>query len=172
MNPDIQAITGRRSIRKYTGQPVTDEHIARCWKRPCPPRPPWPQTRGVFSCCATARPSPRVADVLPHGQMLRDAAVGFVVCGDPAKAHRQELSYLLQDCSAAVENLLLAAHALGLGGVWLGVHPNEERIDGIRARFGVPRTILPIAAISIGHPAERPAARTRYQDSSVHIERW
>ncbi len=172
MNPDIQAITGRRSIRKYTGQPVTDEHIRAMLEAAMSAPSAMATDPWRFLVLRDRASLAALADVLPHGQMLRDAAVGFVVCGDPAKAHRQELSYLLQDCSAAVENLLLAAHALGLGGVWLGVHPNEERIDGIRARFGVPRTILPIAAISIGHPAERPAARTRYQDSSVHIERW
>ncbi len=113
-----------------------------------------------------------LADILPHGKMLSGAALGIVVCGEIAAAHRQELSYLLQDCIAATENLLLAAHLLGLGAVWLGVHPNEDRIAGIRQRFGIPEGILPITAVSIGHPAEHPEPRTRYNPTHIHTERW
>lgn len=172
MNPMIQPIIGRRSIRKYTDQSVTDAEV-RALLEAAMSAPsamatdPW-RFLVLRDCASRAA----LAELLPYGKMLNDAAVGFVVCGDLAKAHHQDLSYLLQDCSAAVENLLLAAHALGLGGVWLGVHPNEDRIAGIRARFGVPATILPIAAISLGHPAEQPAARTRYTDAYVHVEQW
>lgn len=113
-----------------------------------------------------------LAEVLPHGKMLNDAALCIVVCGEQACAHRQELSYLLQDCVAATENLLLAANMLGLGAVWLGVHPNEDRVSGIRQYFGIPEAILPIAAISIGYPAEQPEARTRFNAAVVHTEQW
>jgi nitroreductase len=74
--------------------------------------------------------------------------------------------------AAAVENLLLAASLMGLGAVWLGVQPNADRGDGIRARFGVPPEILPIAAIAVGHPAEAPAPRSRFRAGAVHLGRW
>jgi nitroreductase len=75
--------------------------------------------------------------------MLASAPLGFVVCGDLSRANGQAESYLLQDCSACTENLLLALSMLGLGGVWLGVHPREDRIAHLRALFGLPGTHRP-----------------------------
>lgn len=172
MNVKILPILGRRSVRNFTQEPISDTDVhamleAAMAAPSAMAADPW---RFIILRSRTALAS--LAEILPHGKMLNEAALGIVVCGESACAHRQELSYLLQDCSAAVENLLLAAHLLGLGAVWLGVHPNEERVSGIRACFGVPQGILPIAAIALGHPAERPAPRTRYKAAAVHTERW
>ena len=79
---------------------------------------------------------------------------------------------MLQDCAAATENILIAAHTLGLGGVWLGVHPNEDRISGIRKLFKLPEEIIPVNVISIGYPAETKEPRTRYNAEYVHCNRW
>lgn len=114
----------------------------------------------------------RLADVLPHGQMLRGAAVGLVVCGDLDRAHDNQESYLLQDCSAAIQNALLSADMLGLGAVWLGVHPRPERMSGLREIFSLPESIVPISVISLGWPDEEKEARTRYRDDAVHSETW
>ena len=108
-----------------------------------------------------------VSALLKNGGFLADAPMGFVVCGDLTKAHGGELSYLLQDCSAATENLLLAAHALSLGGCWLGVHPRADRVDGIRRLFGLPEKIVPVAAVAVGWPAEEFKARTRFRNDAV-----
>ena len=113
-----------------------------------------------------------VAAGLPNGKMLTDAAVGIVVCGDLQKAHGGELSYLLQDCSAAVQNVLVAASALGLGACWLGVHPREDRIAHIRTLLKLPEQALPVAALAVGWPAEHPEPRTRYIETFVHQEQW
>ena len=114
----------------------------------------------------------RLATGLPNGQMLADAALGIVVCGDLQRAHDRQLSYLLQDCSAAVENLLLAAHALGLGACWLGVHPREDRVAHVRSQLAIPNVVIPVAVVSLGWPAESPAPRTRYRAEAVHRETW
>jgi len=172
MNTKILPILSRRSIRKYTTQPVSDEAVHALLEAAMAAPSAMATDPWRFLVVRDRAALAALAEVLPHGKMLTEAALGIVVCGEPACAHRQELSYLLQDCSAAVENLLLAAHLLGLGAVWLGVHPNEDRVSGIRARFGVPQDILPLAAIAIGHPAEHPAPRTRFKTASVHVERW
>ena len=114
----------------------------------------------------------RIAAGLPNGKMLAEAALGIVVCGDLNRAHDRQLSYLLQDCSAAIENLLLAASTLGLGACWLGVHPRPERVAHIRSLLNVPEHVVPVSVISIGWPAETPAARTRYRADAVHSETW
>jgi nitroreductase len=78
----------------------------------------------------------RIADTLPYGRMVGSAALGIVVCGDLEAAHDKQLSYLLQDCSAAIENMLLCAHVLGLGACWLGVHLREQRVKSLHEILG------------------------------------
>jgi nitroreductase len=114
----------------------------------------------------------RLAELLPRGQMIAKARRGIVVCGDQQKAHRSQRSYLLQDCSAATENLLLAASMLGLGACWLGIHPDPMRVGGVRRLFGIPATVTPVAGVAIGHPAQCPPARTRFRNEAVHSEIW
>ena len=113
-----------------------------------------------------------IVEKLPYGKMLLEAPVGIVVCGDLKAAHDGQLSYMLQDCSAAIENLLLAAHSLGLGACWLGVHPREERINHIKAVLALPESVIPIAVIALGHPGEKKEPRTRYKTENVKFEKW
>ena len=100
--------------------------------------------------------------------MLLEAPLCIAVCGDKTISTR----YWVQDCSAATENLLLAAVAVGLGAVWLGVYPREERVRAIRKVLNIPETIVPLNLISIGHPAEEKEPRTQYDELRVHREHW
>jgi len=95
-----------------------------------------------------------------------------LVCGDPERAPGGLEPNLVQDGSAAVENILLAATALGLGSCWLGVYPHQDRIDGLRTQLQLPPRIVPVAGIALGWPAVVPEARTRYRPERVHWERW
>jgi nitroreductase len=114
----------------------------------------------------------RVARGLSHGKFLAAAGAGIVVCGDQSAAHDGQESYMLQDCSAAIENLLLAAHLLGLGACWLGVHPRTARIEHLRKVLSIPDPITPVAALAVGYPAAQKPARSRYQAGYVHREGW
>ncbi len=168
----LQDLLSRRSIRKYTDAPVTTKQLTNALQvamaAPSAMRcDPW-----RFIVLTERADLDALADLLPYGKMLYEAPAAFIVCGDQTVAHRGELSYLLQDVSAAIENLLLALHAQGLGAVWLGIHPNEDRLQGVTERFGIPAGVLPISAIAVGHPAEHPEARTRYDATKVHFGRW
>ncbi len=79
---------------------------------------------------------------------------------------------MLQDCSAAIENLLLAVHMLGLGAVWLGVHPREERMKYMKKLFSLPKNIIPISCIAVGYPDEKKESRTRFNKDYVHYDKW
>jgi nitroreductase len=114
----------------------------------------------------------RMADGLPNGKFLTSAALGIVVCGNIERAHAGELSYMLQDCSAAMQNLLMAAEGLGFGACWLGVHPREDRIAMLRNLLGLPEKIIPIGVAAVGVPAVKMEARTRFKESAVHWEKW
>jgi nitroreductase len=172
MNPKLNLIFSRRSVRSYTERPVEQQTVrdlleaAMAAPSACC-KDPW-----EFIVVRSAETRSAIADALPNGKMLGRAPVGIVVCGDLERAHSGELSYMLQDCAAAIENLLLAAQALGLGACWLGVHPRTERVEHIRKIFSLPETIVPISAIALGWPADSPAPRTRYNDALVHNDVW
>lgn len=172
MNPDLAFIFNRRSVRQYTDRDVSPAMVrdlleAAMAAPSAVARDPW-----EFIVIRKRDMLAKVAQALPNGKMLGDAAVGIIVCGDMECAHGGELSFMLQDCSAAIENLLLAAQALGLGACWLGVHPRQDRIDHIRSVFQLPEAIVPVSAIAIGWPAQKPEPRTRYDEASVHCDAW
>jgi len=172
MNPKLSFLFARRSVRRYQDRPIPDGLVrdlleaAMAAPSACA-RDPWRLV--VVRDQATLA---RIASGLPNGSMLADAGVGMVVCGELSAAHDGQLSYMLQDCSAAIQNVLLACTALGLGACWLGVHPREDRVAHLRAVLGIPENVTPVAVISIGWPAAEIPARTRYNADKVHQERW
>ncbi len=164
----IHTILSRRSIRSYTPQPVSKQHIqtlleAAMAAPSASNLKPW-----HFVVVVDRQMLNNLAELHPFGKMLFEAPLCIAVCGDPAISER----YWVQDCSAATENLLLAAVALGLGAVWLGAYPKEERITAIRTVLGIPDAIVPLNLISIGHPAEKKEPRTQYDEERVHREHW
>ena len=154
MNSRLEDWFARRSVRVYRQQEVGDDLVrdlleAAMAAPSAVAKDPW-----SFVVVRSREMLAKIAAGLPNGKMLPDAAVGIVVCGDLRRAHDRQLSYLLQDCSAAIENLLLAASALGLGACWLGVHPREDRVKHIRGLLNIPDPVTPIATLAIGWPAE------------------
>ena len=172
MNPLLAGIFARRSVREYEPRDVDDSLVqdllqAAMAAPSAVAKDPW-----EFIIVRDPGMRRRISDGLPNGKMLAHAPLGIVVCGDTRRAHDGQLSYLLQDCSAAIENLLLAASLLGLGACWLGVHPREDRVAHVRSLLRIPAHVMPVSVISIGWPAESPPARTRYRTEAVHREVW
>jgi len=106
----------------------------------------------------------------PHAAMCREAACAILVCADPALEKYPGL--WVQDCAAATQNILLAAHELGLGSVWLGCYPRPERVEGFRRLVGLPPEIIPFAMIALGYPAQTLATPERFNPDRVHRNRW
>lgn len=165
-----EAILTRRSIRAYTDQPVSTELIHKLLVAAMSAPSAGNQQPWQFVVVTERRLLDALADLLPFGKMLRQAPLAIVVCGDAKGAPRE--GYWVQDCSAATENILLAAHALGLGGVWLGVYPREDRVAGVRSIIGIPERITPLCVLSIGYPLEPGGPVERYNVERVHQERW
>ena len=165
-----EAILTRRSIRQYTDQLVPAEAIRRLLTAAMHAPSAGNQQPWQFVVLTDRSMLNALAEALPYGTMLRQAPLAIVVCGDL----RMETSkgYWVQDCSAATQNLLLAAHAMGLGAVWLGVYPDEGRVGALSTLLSLPRGLVPLSAISIGHPAEQPLQVDRYQEERVHHSRW
>jgi nitroreductase len=114
----------------------------------------------------------QLADALAGGKMLATAALAVVVCGDLNASFDRQLSFLLQDCSAATQNLLLAAHGLGLGGCWVGVHPDEVAVRRLKQELTLPAPFIPMAVVALGHPGEELPPRTRFSSDRVRFEKW
>ncbi|MCK4853391.1 MAG: nitroreductase family protein [Bacteroidales bacterium] len=169
-NPVIDAILKRRSIRRYSGKPVDKSEIilllkAGMYAPSARNEQPW-----HFIVIDKRDLLDRIREVHPYASMLSGAALAILVCGD----ENLELSkgYWSVDCSASTQNILLAAHALGLGAVWLGVYPRQERQDGIRKIFDLPAHIHPFSLISIGHPAEEKGLPDRFKEDRIRWNEW
>jgi nitroreductase len=165
----MEAILTRRSIRRYTTQKVSDELIKDILQAAMSA----PSTGNGQPWHFVIIDDPRIFEEVQkfhhYASMLKGAPMAILVCVD---RHVNQEGFIVQDGSAATENLLLAAHAKGLGAVWLGVYPLEERIAGMRKLLALPEHIFPLALISIGHPAERIPSRDRYKADRVHKNRW
>ena len=171
-NDKFQFILGRRSIRVYAPGEIDEAIITKLLQAAMAApsavaKDPW-----RFVVVRKKETLSSLAAALPYGDMLASSPLGIVVCGDLDAVNDRELSYLLQDCSAAIENLLLCAHALGLGACWLGVHPREERILKLKEILSLPESVIPVAAIAIGRPGEAKEPRTRFNRNYVHWEKW
>jgi nitroreductase len=167
----IEGLLTRRSIRAFTGERVTEDQLEVILKaamhapsaRNCQP---WhfivTRDREMFS---------RIMEVHPYASMLSRAGAAILVCGDLEKQHGE--GYWIVDCSAATENLLLAIHGTGLGGVWLGIHPREDRKQAMKDLFGLPPHIEPLSLVAAGVPAENPEQPAgRYKPERIHWKRW
>ena len=164
----IQLLLKRRSIRKYSGEPVDDHELtllleAAMAAPSAKNSKPW-----HFVVVRDREMLKKLSEAHPYGKMLAEAAAAIAVCGDMNVAP----DYWIQDCSAATENILIAVAALGLGAVWLGCHPRPERVTAIRGVLGIPEHIGVLSLISIGHPGEAKEPRTQYDKSRVHSETW
>jgi nitroreductase len=171
-NDKFQFLLGRRSIRTYAPGDVSETAIHQLLQAAMAApsavaRDPW-----RFVVIRKPETLSAIAAALPNGGMLATAPLGIVVCGELEAAHYRQLSYLLQDCSAAIENLLLCVHALGLGACWLGIHPREDRVRKLREILSLPASIIPVAGIAIGRPGEEKEPRTRFNHDYVHWEKW
>jgi nitroreductase len=162
--PDILA---RRSIREYTDQPVTEAQITRLLEAAMA-APSANNAKPWHFVAVTDRAALERLEIHRYSRMVPEAALCIVVCGDPAIT----ADYWPQDCAAATENILLAATGMGLGSVWIGVHPGLDREKAVRAALGIPAHIRPFNLIAIGYPAEEKPARTQYDAARVHRERW
>ena len=166
----MDAILSRRSIRKYTEQPVPDDAINELLKAAMSApsagnQQPWQfvviNDRGILD---------EIPKYHPYSAMLKEASVAILICCDVnSEKHK---GYWVQDCSAATQNLLVAAQAKGLGAVWLCVYPREDRVAGIRKVLGLPEQIVPLSLIPVGYKGEEKPPANRYDASRVHHNGW
>ena len=169
---NLNFLFGRRSIRVYSPGEVSEAAVTKLLEAAMAAPSAMTKDPWRFVVVRDKQTLSKLAALHPGAAMLSSAAMAIVVCGDLEAAFERQISYLLQDCSAAIENLLLAAHAQGLGACWVGIHPGEPLIRRVKELLSLPAAIIPVAAIALGQPGEQPAPRTRYNADYVHHEKW
>ncbi len=169
----LNAIQTRVSVRQFTGDKIDNEQV------------------NTLLHCAMAAPSAinkqpwaflvvtdeallhQMGEAFPFSRCGNGAACAFVMCGDMTKTIEGEgQGFWINDVSAATENLLLAAHAMGLGAVWTGVYPSRERTAQVQELLGLPEYIIPMCIVPVGVPAEQPAVKQKFKEENVHYNRW
>ncbi|HGJ63854.1 TPA: nitroreductase family protein [bacterium] len=166
----MEAILTRRSIRRYTDKKVSDEIVKELLEAGMSAPSAGNEQPWHFVAITDHKILDEIPKIHPHSGMLKEAPLAILICGDESLQKYQ--GYWVQDCSAATENILIAANAIGLGGVWLGVYPIEDRVVGIRKLLGMPEKVIPFALLSIGYPAEQKPPANRYDESRVHYNIW
>ncbi len=165
----LDIIMSRRSIRKYKKDKVPESHVKRILETAmnAPSRKnerPW-----HFVLIDDRKILDKIPSFHPNAKMLHEAPMAILVAGD---LDITKDIFITIDCSAATENILLAAHSLGLGACWLGIYPDEERVKGIKEILNLPENIFPVSLISIGYPDEGKPQLKRFEENRIHYNKW
>lgn len=166
----LEAIMTRRSVRDFTKEPVSKEDTLDLLKAGMQAPSAKNEQPWHFIVIDDLDVLHAIPQFHPYSQMLLQARLAIAVCSD-RKLEAKRASWL-QDCSAVTENILLAAHAKGLGAVWLGIFPDSERVSGMQALLKLPKDIRPVTLVAIGHPASQPEPVDRFNEERVHRNRW
>jgi len=166
----MSIVVKRRSIRKYTDQPVSDKDIEDILLAGMSAPSAGNQQPWHFIVIRDRAKLDKIPEINPYAKLLEHAPVAILVCGD-TRLEKHE-GFWVQDCSAATENILIEISSKGLGGVWLGFYPMKDRVEGIKKLFNLPREVYPLSLIALGHPAEKPEQAERFKKERIHFDTW
>lgn len=166
----IEAILTRRSVRSFSDRPVSEETVQQLVRAAMHAPSAGNQQPWQLVVLDDRTLLERVAAVHPFAPMAAHAAVAIVVCGDTRL--ERHTGYWVQDCSAATQNILLAAHARGLGAVWTGIYPRAERVQAFQDLLHLPPEVIPLAMVVLGYPSQPVPPADRFLADRVHRNRW
>ena len=161
-------ITSRRSIRKYQDKQISDELVKELLGAAMSAPSAGNQQPWHFIVVRDRKKLETIGSFHPYAKMAGNAPLAIVVCGDPEG--KKWPDFWIQDCSAAIQTLLLAARTAGIGTVWTGIYPVESRMKGCRTLFSIPDHVIPLAIIPMGYPEEEDAFApiNRFRSELVH----
>ena len=172
-NEAIENILTRVPVREFTGEKISAEQIDTLLRAAMAApsainKQPW-----AFIVVTDEALIAQLGEALPYSRCSNHPACAIIPCGDLSKAIPGEMgAFWINDVSAATENLLLAAHAMGLGAVWTGLHPDMNRAALVQQMLDLPEHIIPLCVVPVGVPAEQPAIKDKYNESNIHFNRW
>jgi len=166
----IQEIVNRRSVRSYRSDAVTEAQIEQVIRAAMAAPSAGNQQPWEFIILTDRDLLVKITEVHPYAKMLLEAPAAIVVCGNMSREKHKD--FWIQDCSAAVQNMLLEATHHGLGSVWLGVYPRQDRIDGLKKMFKLPESVIPFAVVALGYAREQPSPVDRFNSAYIHRNEW
>jgi nitroreductase len=166
----MDPVLTRRSIRKYQDKPVPDDVLQDLLEAAMAAPSAGDERPWHFVVIRNPDDLAQAAGTQPNGNPLKNAPLAVLVCADLQLLKYE--GFWVQDCAASVQNLLIHACAKGLGTVWMGVYPHEERMQPLVEQFGLPEHVIPFALIPVGFPAEQKPPANRYNELRVHQDRW
>ena len=172
-NKVIENILTRVSVREFTGEKISEAQIDTLLRAAMAApsainKQPW-----AFIVVTDEAVITQLGEALPYSRCNNRPAVAIIPCGDLTKAIPGELAdFWINDVSAATENLLLAAHAMGLGAVWTGLHPDMTRVQLVQNMLGLPEHIIPLCVVPVGVPAEQPNVKDKFKPENIHYNQW
>jgi len=166
----MDVILSRRSIRQYMDKPIEEDKIRYLIEAAMSAPSAHNEQPWVFVVIDDKNLLTRITRFHPYSKMLLDATLAILVCADTECL--ANLDYFQQDCAAATENILLAAHASGLGGVWLGVYPQKDIMKGFSDLLELPEKVIPFGLVSLGYPAVTKEPSARFDESRIHRNSW
>ncbi|MBR7154592.1 MAG: nitroreductase family protein [Paludibacteraceae bacterium] len=172
-NEAINNIMTRVSVREFTGEKISEAQLDTLLRAAMAApsainKQPW-----AFIVVTDEAKIAALGEALPYSRCSNHPAVAIIPCGDLSKAIEGEMgAFWINDVSAATENLLLAAHAMGLGAVWTGLHPDMNRAKMVQDMLGLPEHIIPLCVVPVGIPAEQPAVKDKYKQENIHYNAW
>ena len=163
-------LISRRSIRTYSGEPISQEQIEALLKAAMY-APSARNTQPWHFLVVDDKEVLRAFSAFhSYAKMLPEADKAILVCGDTTLENAP--GYWMVDCANATQNILLAAHAKGLGAVWLGVYPRKDRMKATTELFSLPEHIRPLALVALGVPGDRPQIPERFTPERIHYNKW
>ncbi len=166
----IDAIMTRRSIRRYRPLPIPECDIERILKAAMAAPSSKNEQPWVFTVIDDRELLNKIPKFHPHAEMIKSSPVAILVCADRKRFLSENI--WIQDCAAATLNILLAAHGLRLGAVWLGIYPRVERVRGMSKLVNLPKHIVPFSLVALGYPAEKRSPADRFDPDRIHRNRW
>ena len=172
-NQAVKNIMTRVSVREFTGEKISEAQLDTLLRAAMAApsainKQPW-----AFIVVTDEAKIAALGKVLPYSRCSNKPAVAIIPCGDLSKAIEGEMAnFWINDVSAATENLLLAAHAMGLGAVWTGLHPDMSRAKMVQEMLGLPEHIIPLCVVPVGVPAEQPEIKDKYKPENIHYNAW
>ena len=173
LNDTLRVIHSRKSVRHFLDKPVSKEDLLALVRAGMAAPTARNQQPWAFVVVTDKEVRTKLAEGLPYTKMLNDAGAAIIVCGVMTRALQgEERGFWVQDCSAATENILLAAESLGLGAVWSGMYPLEERVKYVREVLRIPEDVVPLNVIPIGYPAGDEKPKDKFNPANIHWEKW
>lgn len=166
----IEALLTRRSIRKYKNQPVEKDKIEIILKSAMYAPSAMNLQGWHYVVIDDKVMMEETIKSIPHAELLRQTPAAILVCGD-AGVEKNE-SWMIQNCSAAIQNILLAAHGLGIGTCWIAIHGMDEIVKNVAEQFKLPENVIPISLITLGYPDESVSAEDRFRKGKIHYNKW